>query len=332
MKIYNLEKNSLDQLKPLIVQCNFIPFNEHGITKDLIANYVINALSDIISEGGFVWVAEENYEITGFISTERSHWDSKHFGLEIAKINHIIASKENPESFRIKQNLISHLFRKYQADGIFNIHSRIYKEDLSSIHALESCNFRLMDVLVTYFFDLRQNARISNGVLCRVREFQQDEIHKLVKIVRRSFGNFPIAMDRFHADPTLPKEKSTEIYVKWLITSSHALNSTILVAEVDGEPIGLNVCTINGELAEKLGIRIGNIALVAVDPAFRERYVATSLINAALNWFVDKADIVEIGVQVSNYKLQRVLCRLGFKIIRSQCTFHWSPEFERYNT
>jgi ribosomal protein S18 acetylase RimI-like enzyme len=181
-----------------------------------------------------------------------------------------------------------------------------------------------MDVLVTYLFDMQKHKRIDSDTGYHIREFKPDEIHELSEITLECFGNHIKVTDHFHADPTLPREKSDLLYVKWLIDSCNDANSVVLVAERDGKPVGFNVCRINDPLDERLGIRLGTMVLTAVKPSERRKLVASSMLNASLAWFAGKVDFVETGGQVSNYAVQSLWTKLGFKLIRSQCTFHWS--------
>ena len=312
------------ELKPFIEKCVHTPFKEYDVSQDLSANYIIEELSDITSNHGFVFVAKNQSEIIGLIASERLEWDSTHFGFEISKITHLLAVGNYFETFDIKQKLISHLLSKCYSILSLHLSARVSKEDLSSIHALENKSFRLMDVLVTYSFDLRKQKWVNTESPCLVRKFRQADLPLLEDISISCFRDSPVATDRFHADPVLDKKKSDELYVKWIVDSLQDSSNEILVAEMDGRPIGFNLCTVNKSLSDKLGIRFGSIALTAVQPSERHKLVATSLLNASLAWFTDKVDIVETGGQVSNYAVQRAWSKVGFKITRSQCTFHWS--------
>jgi hypothetical protein len=324
VKIYSLEHRSLEEVKPFIGQCGFIPFNDYNIERAILVNNVIEELSDILYRGGSVLVAREQGKTIGLISSEVSQWDSDLFGTKISKIIHLLSSEDYVKSCIVKRKLVSDLIAECCSKLSVHLSARIYKEDLSSTHALESKSFRLMDVLVTYSFDLR-NKRINEPeVSCHVRESKQDEILELAEIASECFSNSPVATDRFHADPTLPAEKSGLLYVKWVVDSCKDPSNKVLVAEIDGTPVGFNICNTNDLLDKRLGFRLGTIAITAVKPTERRRLVATSLLNASLKWFTNKVDVVETGGQVSNYAIQRAWCKVGFKIIRSQCTFHWS--------
>lgn len=324
VKICDLETQSLGELKPLIAKCAYIPFKEYGLEEHLGVNYVIEKLSDVLSQGGFILVAKEQGETVGLISLKRLEWDSRHFGTEISKVTHLLALGDYFKSVNIKKELISNLLARCYSNLLLHINARIDKEDLSSAHALELNSFRLMDVLVTYSFDFRKQTRVDMKTQYRIRRYRQNEIYELAEIARACFRDNPVVTDRFHADPTLPKEKSGEVYVKWLMDSFQNQCSQVLVAELDGTPVGFNLCAINKLVASKLPLRLGTIDLTAVKPSERGKLIATSLLNASLDWFTNKVDIVESGGQVSNYAIQRAWSKVGFKPVRSQCTFHWS--------
>ncbi|MCK4434606.1 hypothetical protein KAU92_03870, partial [Candidatus Bathyarchaeota archaeon] len=219
--------------------------------------------------------------------------------------------------------LISHTLTECCQKQISHLSARVYKEDLSSIHALESKGFQLMGIIVTHFLDLRKRKIVHLENQWNIRKFKPDDVPKLAKIAMESFKEKPVATDRFHADSSLPKEKSDDLYVQWIINACKGSSDTVLVAEMNELSVGFTACKVYRSLGEKLGVRFGAAILTGVAPSARGKGVHASLLNAALWWFADKVDIVEVGAQVSNYAVQRAWNRLGFKIIRSQCTLHW---------
>ena len=324
MNICSYEPSCLDKLKRFIAQCNYLPFLEYGISRDLVSDYVIGEISDSVNSGGLFFVAEEAEEIIGLIGSEKLEWDSTHFGIEAAKVNYLLASGDYFKSLNTKRELISYLLKRCYNRLTLHLSARVNKEDLSSIHALENKSFRLMDVLVTYSFDLRNKKGLETVPIHPVRSFKQSDLPQLVEISMECFREMPVATDRFHADPVLPKEKSDELYTKWLINFSQDYSSELLVAEMNGNIVGFNLCTVNKLIADKIGLRLGSIVLTGVKSSERNKLVGGSLLNASICWFRDKVDIIESGGQVSNYPIQRAWSKAGFKITKSQCTFHWS--------
>lgn len=332
MKIYPLEKSQLNDIRPLVQNYQFKPYKEYKIKQNLLERYVVDEISRILShEENLVLVAEQKKRIAGLTSLERLDWDSKHFGIKMAKIGYLIAKYEYTQAFDVKCELIHHILASCKRE-ISHVSARVRKEDLSSIHALEREGFRLMDVLVTHCLDLRKTKLVRLEDKWPVREVNADDVPRLAEIATECFKDKPVAIGRFHADPSLPKEKCDDLYVEWLLNScNRAVKKsvdTVLVAEMEGVPVGFSVCKIHRSLKRRLGVGIGSVILTGVARSARGKSVHSSLLNAALRWFADKVDIVEVGSQVSNYAVQRAWNKLSFKMIRSQCTLHWSTAME----
>jgi hypothetical protein len=324
LKIFLLDAKTERILPSFLAVSLSNPFAIYGVSQDLFVKYVLSELSHTVSKGGFVLVAKKDDELVGLISLKQSDWDSNHFGIRISKIDQLIATGNYLESINIKRRLISGLLTECSKELLLHLSARVNKEDLSSIHALESKYFGLMDILVTYSIDFRKHPLIYTENLHHVRKFRLDEIPKLAQIALECFENTAFVTDRFHADPVLPKVKSSELYARWLENSCKDPSSEVLVAEIDGKPVGFNICSINNCLSDKIGLRVGTMALTAVEAPYRNKLVAVSLLNASLSWLADKVDVVDTGGQVSNYAIQRAWNAVGLKITWTHCTFHWS--------
>jgi hypothetical protein len=324
LEILLLDTETEGLLDSFLAVSLFNPYEIYGVSQDTFVKYTHSEICDSISKDGYVLVAKNDSQLVGLISLARSEWDSKHFGLQISAIKHLLSVGNYFEQTDIKRRLISSLLTRCTKDLLLHVSARVNKEDLSSIHALESKGFSLMDVLVTYCIDLRKDCIIPTENRYVIRKVRPNEVFKLAEIAFECFEKAAVATDRFHADPILPKEKSSQLYAKWLENSCNDPYSEVLVAEINENPIGFNVCSINASLSDSIGLRVGTMSLTAVDSSYRNRLVAVSLLNASLTWFSGKVDVVDTGGQVSNYAIQRAWNEVGLKITRSQCTFHWS--------
>ena len=208
MKILALEESMLSRLNPLITNYRFKPYNEYDIEQSRLVAYVIDEISGILSrEGNPVLVAEEMEEFVGLVSLRRLDWDTKHFGIEMAKIEYLVAKGEYSDSFDVKSALLSDLLMKCSERNVFHLTVRVHTEDISSIHALECSGFRLMDTVIVYSIDFRGGKLVRQLIKpkasCEVREFQQGDVDRLADIALESFKGGRVATDRFHADPSL---------------------------------------------------------------------------------------------------------------------------------
>jgi ribosomal protein S18 acetylase RimI-like enzyme len=177
-----------------------------------------------------------------------------------------------------------------------------------------------MDTLVTYYFDFK-NEISEFKETCKIEPFK-NELPELRNIARASFSKAKVATDHFHADHKLNEKKSDELYEKWIENATNDKDSVVLVAKIDNRTVGFTTGKINYAMNKYSNKKIGSLILSAVDPEYRQAQVYTSLIQAFLRWFSDKVDIVDLGTHVANYSVQRAWSRLGFRIVRSQHTWH----------
>lgn len=322
MKIYSLEESMLERLKSLMTSYQFLPYQEYEIGQSRLVNNVVGEISDLLSSGeNIILVAEQLGKLVGLVTCEKLSWDTRHFGIEMAKIRYLIVNADYSNTFEVKSALLSYLLMKC-SKKFHHLSIRVHTEDVSSIHSLENAGFRLMDTTVTYSFDFRKDQIVRLENECYVRKFRKNEIDKLANIATECYEEGRVATDRFHADPSLPSEKSDDLYVKWIVNSCKGLADTVLVAEVDGVPVGFITCKVYRQLSEKLGVRLGTMVISGVSPSCRGRGAYTSMFNTGLRWLAERVNIVEVGTQISNYVVQKVWNRLGFKLIRSQYTLH----------
>lgn len=323
MKITSLRESQIEELKPLIATVSFKPHEEYKIDHNLLTNNLVNEIVHMLSQKTTdIIVAEDNDDIVGMCCSERLDWDSKHFGLEMARIRYLMAKGEYSSSVDTKNRLLSAMFERYQERGYNHVTARVHSEDISSVHALENKGFNLMDTLVTYSFDFRKQPIAEIEDQCTIGEFKASDIPALLTISRRCFSESRVVTSRFDADPSLPQVKCVDLYEKWVDEACRGSVDFLLVAEVDGVPVGFTTCKIQNSANNNQGLKFGGMILSAVSPHARQKGIYTSMINGGLKWFRGKADIVEVGTQVGNYSVQKAWSRLGFRISRSQYTFH----------
>jgi len=321
LEIYAPQKDeiSTDLIRNIFAVHNFLPYAEHKIPTESLLNYVVTDVLNSLGKGADILLAKEKDHIRGLLACERSEWDSKHFGEEIAKINYTVTLGNYYEKRQCAKELLSHLVR---ISNFRLLMVRVHTEDISLVHALEDCSFQLMDTLVTYSFEFGKNEMSDFNETCTIRPWKNEEIPELTKIAYKSFSETRIATDHFHADQRLDKTKSDALFEHWIKESCKDKDGMVLVAEIDHRPVGFTTCKIYRHLNSFFNKKVGAMILSAVSPEYRRREVYTSMIHSGLRWFSDKVDIVELGTQISNYSVQRAWSKLGFKITRSQYTWH----------
>lgn len=333
MKVRALDESALPALRPLIMNYGFKPYMEYGILEDRLVNYILDEVEHYLSSNKSICLtAEEDGEPAGFISASKLEWDSRHFGIEMARIKHLVANGDYSESFATKSALLSAVLKEAPQRNIQHFTACIHTQDTSSLHALEKNGFQVMDSRLTYAIDLHKKRFIKHRNQYPIREFRNGDLKHLGQIALESFTLGRLATDRFHADPSLSSKKSDELYVEWIINSCRGSADIVLVAEIDGTPVGYITCELSEDLTQKLGRRFGFVIINAVSPSARGKGVYASLFNSALGWLAERIDIVEVGTQIGNYVVQKVWTKFGLSLNRSEYLLSHSKFVNQTNT
>ena len=127
-------------------------------------------------------------------------------------------------------------------------------------------------------------------------------------------------LTRFFTDPCFPRERSAELYDIWLTKNlHHEMADEVVVAEVDGRPVGYTSC----QLAKGTDSREGVIQLVGVDETMRGGRIGQRVLAQACAWLRDHGmTTVSVTTQGHNVPAVRFYERLGFMTRHVQFWYH----------
>ena len=257
----------------------------------------------------------------GILSLHKLNWDTKHFGLPMGKIRHILGVMDESGDFEAKQLLVRAATREFSRMGIRHISVRLSADDFNAIYALERQKYYLADTLAEYYFDYRSGLKPrETGHLCRMRLYKDSDFKQVQSSVKDIFKGY---MDRFHRDPNLDQAKADQLYVDWLLNSCKGMAEDVILATVDGQIAGITTLEVHHKLNAILPFTVGEVALTGVVPRFRGKKVYTSMINFAQNYFRGKIDMFRYATQLENFQAQKTLMGLGFSLKYAFHTFHY---------
>jgi hypothetical protein len=317
LKIYILE-DEFDKLAVLVYDYRF---NEYGsyrmLDKDKLNKFLFNQISvSLNNEGNWVLVAEYRKKIVGLLILNLLPWDTKHFGVKMAKIGYLMANGDYAQNICIKNKLLFNLFKLCKKEKIIHISYRIDISDISSIHAVEKNGFRLIDTLVTYAFNRHKHRIPDIKELFKIREFKKQDLLMLVKIAKKAFSK-----DRFHLDHHFSHKKANDLYGEWIRNCcKREYTNRVFVAEVKESVVGFLTFRLDRELQRFMNYKICGHGLSAVLPGIKGVYpclVKTAIREIGLNY-----DCLEFDTQLNNYEVIKVWRRFGFDFIRAKYTFH----------
>ena len=203
-----------------------------------------------------------------------------------------------------------------EALGVQMLVVRIHCHDHSRIHTLEADGFRLMDTIVHYersLSELPPPSSQSGDVT--IRRARPQDASAVADVARAAFSNY---IGHYHADPRLQPAAADAAYVEWAEGSVGRQSET--------EEAIVLFC------AERLGgfltLRRSSpadieIVLNAVHPDLQRRGLYERLLaEAMVRGQKSGADRITVSTQVNNFPVQRAWATLGFRLVRSQHTFH----------
>ena len=131
-------------------------------------------------------------------------------------------------------------------------------------------------------------------------------------IAHRAFESF-----RLWVDPQIPESRARHSRREWVRNGFKGRAEAIYVAESENHLIGFAL------LRSKAGTeKIGEIELIAVDPAFHGRGIGKALVAEAIRYYQGKTAEIQVGTQAKNLRAIGLYTRMGFSVVRSELSFH----------
>jgi len=312
----------LKSLKALLEKTGFTPYaGIPGLNSNSIQIW-LDELSQSSKEKNLI-LEKEKDSIVGAASLEALPFDTDLYGIPMAKISFLEALGDAPQLKKRQKSLIDKIFEMCQKEGTQHLSIRALPNQLSLIHSLEEKGFYMVAGLSTLLLDLKKFQYENKNSQVKIRPFIESDLEPLCEISLQSFGNPLDWMDRSHADPHLPKDKSDELYVRWFRNCCNGSQADqVLVAELDGKPVGYIALKLESGGPLKSGVRVGNIPLNAVDPDHRQKGIYAALVQEGLKWFSVQVDWVTIKTQVTTLPVHKTWQRLGAQVSQIEYAFH----------
>ncbi len=234
-------------------------------------------------------------------------WDSQFFGRNIGRVTEHRLEPQNMAAINVwcTDHLIDCLY--FLADS----------DHADTIRLAEDNGFRLVDMRVTLQCRIADwqaravNGRPSEGC---VRPVIPSDVLTLQAIARKSHTD-----SRFYFDGCFSLERCGALYELWIKRSCEGHADHVLVAELNGQPVGYFSCHRQGAQ--------GQVGLVGMSEEAHGKGMGQYLTHQAMQWFADQSvESVEVVTQGRNIAAQRLYQRCGFLVRSVQLWYHkWMP-------
>ena len=303
------------------------PFQPYAYYDDLHEERLQDYFRDVVQSamrrpGVRTWNLRRSGRWLGLAQLEPLEWDSRMLGRAAARLNWLLAPGDYPAALERKQQLLDWVLDEARRQGVEYLTARVPADDLSSLHALESRGFLLLDVILTFSRTLSDvpTCPSDRGVrLCR-----PTDVPALRRIAESSFR-----YDRYHADPIIPAGVADRLHAEWIENSARGFADAVLVADGDScsnEPAGFLTLKLDRKAGPLLGVSIATIVLVATAAHARGAGIGRRLVQAALEWCREQqVDHLEVGTQVRNAPASRLYTTEGFRQVQTSVSLRHAP-------
>jgi dTDP-4-amino-4,6-dideoxy-D-galactose acyltransferase len=226
-------------------------------------------------------------------------WDSKHFGIEIARVN----------GNRLSESLVSEIEEWLAANPVDCLYFSAALEANTLRYAAE-LGFRFIDARVT----LETAPRLTEPAK-GIRVATHEDLPDLCRIASESHHD-----SRFYADGRFDRNACDKLYRIWISNGLSDENGVVFVPDMEGKAAGyISIHAKDGA---------GQISLLAVDTPFRRFHLGTELIRAANAWFLAQGvSRIEVPTQAGNIPAIRLYEKSGFLVWKVEPWYHrWTVE------
>lgn len=189
---------------------------------------------------------------------------------------------------------------------------RLPEGALAALHAVEAVDFRIIESFLTFGRKTDSEIPFDGGSDFHVRLAHPDEMETVAAIAYRAFESFCLWVD-----PQIPESRARHSRREWVRNGFKGRAEAIYVAESDNRIVEFAL------LRSKVDTeKIGEIKLIAVDPAFHGKGIGKGLVAEAIRHYQGKTSEIQVGTQAKNLRAIGLYTRMGFSVVRSELSFH----------
>ena len=230
-------------------------------------------------------------------------WDTRHFGRVIAKVR-------GDELDAARATRVDRWCREHGVECLYLLTDA---SDAETDRVAAHNGYRVVDVKLTSIHELDGLGPApwhSPGPIS-VRLASADDLPALRPIAASSHR-----ASRFYFDGGFGEDRCDKLYVAWIERALREPEFELLVAELDGQPIGYHAIRLPG-------VDPGRLDLVALHPAHRGNGLSEHLLCSSLRRLKKSgADVVLTSIQARNISSVRAHERIGFVAERAEVWHH----------
>jgi len=281
-----------------------------GVTKDQMALYFESTLADSKSQ---VICLQDVGRVVGLIVLKPLPWMSKHFGLKMYSIRHLLARSDSPLVYtRLLRYVIEEL------PEVDFLDCRVAADDVHAAHALEVCGFRYVGSEIFLGQKIGPNLSPPDQPGIEFRPCRGEDRSSLLRIAGETHIH-----NRFVYDPVIDETAAKSMYCRLVMNSFDDEEYEFIVGDSGNRIEGFISLKMNPSFSRAVGISCGSLDLIGVRPEMRNRGLGAALNRAALHRMAQQSmQYVAVRTLASNYPALRICLQTGFTVTSTSLHFH----------
>ncbi len=239
-------------------------------------------------------------------------WDSQVLGCPSGSVGGLWAEGDYAEQCSRLKMVLRACIADAEGHGVRFLSTRLPEGALAALHAVEAVGFRIIESFLTFGRQTADEIPFVSKSDFYIRLAQPGEMETVAAIAYRAFESF-----RLRVDPQITELRARHSRREWVRNGFKGRAEAIYVAEVEQELVGFVLLRSKRE-AEK----VGEIELIAVEPAFHGRGIGKALVTEAIRHYQGQTSEIQVGTQAKNLRAVGLYTRMGFSVIRSELSFH----------
>ena len=246
-------------------------------------------------------------------------WDSQVLDRPSGSVEGLWAEGDYSEQCHRLDSVLKVCIADAEARGVRFLSARLPEDGLAPLHAVEAVGFRIIESFLTFGRKTDGEIPVNGAPDCHIRLAQPDEMETVASIAYRAFQSF-----RLRVDPQIPESRARHSRREWVRNGFKGRAEAIYVAESDNRLVGFALLRSKAgrRLSERSTEKIGEIELIAVDPAFHGKGIGKALVAEAIRHYQGKTSEIQVGTQAKNLQAIGLYTRMGFSVVRSELSFH----------
>jgi ribosomal protein S18 acetylase RimI-like enzyme len=280
------------------------------VSKEGMADYLETTLQSASTQSICL---RANGKLVGLIALKSLPWMSKHFGLKMYAVPHLLAGFEGP---LVRARLLRYVIEELQEVDFLDC--RIAVDDVYAAQALEAAGFRYVGTEAFLGQELKLGESFEPPTDIEIAECSRADRKQVLEIVEATHVH-----NRFACDPLIRIDLAHSLYRKLVDNCFDQPQFTTLVARCRGAVQGFIISKTNETFCELVGMKTGSLDFIGVRPDNRNRGLGASLNRAALHRMAQQG-VQYVGVRTfaNNYPALRITFKTGFAVTSASLHFH----------